>query len=148
EKQVSENRFTVRGIGYLQRDEVQRAVRLITPLPQPQPQPKRSRIRWVVSAAALAAIALTTILSAITLYPAWQMHQTLVDLQAQVQKQLPIRIDAATTLDDARVGFRTWTYGYTVVGGISRVPAEETIRSMVCRSRPWREAREEIQEDP
>jgi hypothetical protein len=66
------------------------------------------------------------------LYRAWDVHQTLLTWQVNVQKQLPKKLDADTTVIGVRVGFTTWTYLYSVPKPGNLSVFERELREVIC----------------
>jgi hypothetical protein len=133
----SRNSTRSRTLGYLSREEVELANRILTP--------ERSKINVIqfllVRRKALAlALLLVGIFGSFTakeLYRVWELHHTLLTAQLKVGKHMPLKVSPYLTLVDARVGVTALTFLHAVTGpkGSTDFTAlERVVRKNVCAS--------------
>jgi hypothetical protein len=106
----SGNSIRSRTLGYLSAHELKLANDILAPersRPKVTPFLRALTAHRKVAFLAFIVIGISGTFGAKEFYRVWEMHKTLLTDQAKVQ--LPMRINAYTTLVDVRVGFRSWT---------------------------------------
>jgi hypothetical protein len=139
----SKNNIESYKLGYLSVDEVNFADHV---LDQTQSRPgtnarRTSLHKLIIGIVLCLFISVGGLIGAIEFYRQPQLQQSLPTMQAQVQNQLPKRLNSYGTLVDVRAGRTGWTFIYTVTivkDTIHRRAFESDVQESICANDYWK----------
>jgi hypothetical protein len=137
------NRVSYQKLGYLSIQQVQFANRTLAQTHwrskiknmSPTPHALTARYKIPLAAVLLIAVGVAALLGTKEFYRMWQLHQTLLEKQAEMQTNLPIRLNDSMTWVGVRAGLTTLTYVVNVTTpNIDPLALEAAARDILCAS--------------